>query len=139
MHCAGCVARVEKVLQGLPGVQAAQVNLATETATVHYEPATVRAVKTGGLVLVRPGERIPVDGRIVEGHATLDESMMSGESLPVEKAAGDEVFGATLNKTGSFTLLATGVGSQTVLAQIIRLVQEAQGSKSPWHSVQCPW
>jgi len=67
----------------------------------------------------------------VEGHSTLDESMLTGESLPVEKAAGDEVFGATLNKTGSFTLLATGVGSQTVLAQIIRLVQEAQGSKAP--------
>jgi len=95
------------------------------------EDVPVEAVKTGELVLVRPGEQIPVDGRIVEGHSTLDESMLTGESLPVEKAAGDEVFGATLNKTGSFTLLATGVGSQTVLAQIIRLVQEAQGSKAP--------
>jgi Cu+-exporting ATPase len=95
------------------------------------EDVPVEAVKTAELVLVRPGEQIPVDGRIVEGHSTLDESMLTGESLPVEKAAGDEVFGATLNKTGSFTLLATGVGSQTVLAQIIRLVQEAQGSKAP--------
>ena len=94
------------------------------------EDVPVEAVKTGELVLVRPGEQVPVDGRIVEGHSTLDESMLTGESLPVEKAAGDEVFGATLNKTGSFTLLA-GVGSQTVLAQIIRLVQEAQGSKAP--------
>ena len=91
----------------------------------------VEAVKTGELVLVRPGEQIPVDGRIVEGHSSIDEAMLTGESLPVEKAAGDEVFGATLNKTGSFTLLATGVGSQTVLAQIIRLVQQAQGSKAP--------
>src|SRR5262249_2169625 len=91
----------------------------------------VEAVKTSDLVLVRPGEQIPVDGRIVEGHSTLDESMLTGESLPVEKAAGDEVFGATLNKTGGFTLLATGDGSQTVLAQLIRLVQEAQGSKAP--------
>jgi Cu+-exporting ATPase len=91
----------------------------------------VETVKTGDLVLVRPGEQIPVDGRIVEGHTSLDESMLTGESLPVEKAAGAEVFGATLNTTGSFTLLATGVGSQTVLAQIIRLVQEAQGSKAP--------
>src|SRR2546428_1546810 len=95
------------------------------------EDVPVEAVKTGELVLVRPGEQVPVDGRVIEGHATLDESMLTGESLPVEKAAGDEVFGATLNKTGSFTLLATGVGSQTVLAQIIRLVQEAQGSKAP--------
>ena len=95
------------------------------------EDVPVEAVKTGELVLVRPGEQVPVDGRIVEGYSTLDESMLTGESLPVEKAAGDEVFGATLNKTGSFTLLATGVGSQTVLAQIIRLVQEAQGSKAP--------
>ncbi len=95
------------------------------------EDVPVEAVKTGELVLVRPGEQVPVDGRVIEGHATLDESMLTGESLPVEKAAGAEVFGATLNKTGSFTLLATGVGSQTVLAQIIRLVQEAQGSKAP--------
>jgi Cu+-exporting ATPase len=95
------------------------------------EDVPVEAVKTGELVLVRPGEQVPVDGRIVEGHSTLDESMLTGESLPIEKVAGDEVFGATLNKTGSFTLLATGVGSQTALAQIIRLVQEAQGSKAP--------
>ena len=95
------------------------------------EDVPVEDVKTGELVLVRPGEQVPVDGRIIEGHSTLDESMLTGESLPVEKAAGAEVFGATLNKTGSFTLLATGVGSQTVLAQIIRLVQEAQGSKAP--------
>ena len=96
------------------------------------EDVPVEDVKTGELVLVRPGEQVPVDGRIIEGHSTLDESMLTGESLPVEKAAGAEVFGATLNKTGSFTLLATGVGSQTVLAQIIRLVQEAQGSKAPY-------
>lgn len=91
----------------------------------------VEDVKTGDLVLVRPGEYVPVDGRVVEGHSTLDESMLTGESVPVDKAAGAEVFGATLNKTGWFTLLATGVGSQTVLAQIVRLVQEAQGSKAP--------
>ena len=85
----------------------------------------------GDLVVVRPGEKVPVDGRIVEGESTLDVSMLTGESLPVSKSVGDEVFGATLNKTGSFTLLATGVGKDTVLAQIIRLVQEAQGSKAP--------
>lgn len=91
----------------------------------------IEEVKTGELLVVRPGEQVPVDGRIVEGHSSLDESMLTGESLPVDKAAGDEVFGATLNTTGSFTVLATGVGSQTVLAYIIRLVQEAQGSKAP--------
>lgn len=88
-------------------------------------------VKVGELVVVRPGEKVPVDGRIVEGESTLDVSMLTGESLPVSKSVGEEVFGATLNKTGSFTMLATGVGKDTVLAQIIRLVQEAQGSKAP--------
>jgi P-type Cu+ transporter len=91
----------------------------------------IAEVKVGDLVVVRPGEKVPVDGRIVEGESTLDVSMLTGESLPVSKGVGDEVFGATLNKTGSFTLLATGVGKDTVLAQIIRLVQEAQGSKAP--------
>ncbi|GIX47182.1 MAG: haloacid dehalogenase [Candidatus Tectimicrobiota bacterium] len=91
----------------------------------------VEAVQIGDLVRVRPGEKIPVDGVIVEGHSAIDESMLTGESLPVDKGPGDEVFGATLNKTGSFTLRATRVGKETVLAQIIKLVEEAQGSKAP--------
>ena len=91
----------------------------------------VRDVATGDLVLVRPGEKVPVDGAITEGHSTLDESMLTGESLPLDKAAGDAVFGATLNKTGSFTMRTTRVGRDTVLAQIVRLVEEAQGSKAP--------
>ena len=91
----------------------------------------VEEVEIGALVLVRPGEKIPVDGAIVDGHSTLDESMLTGESIPVDKGPDDEVFGATLNKTGSFTFRATRVGKETMLAQIITLVEEAQGSKAP--------
>jgi P-type Cu+ transporter len=91
----------------------------------------VEEVEIGDLVLVRPGEKVPVDGMITEGHSTLDESMLTGESIPVDKAPDDEVFGATLNKTGSFTLRAMRVGKETMLAQIIKLVEEAQGSKAP--------
>ncbi len=85
----------------------------------------------GDVILVRPGERIPTDGEVVSGASTVDESMLTGESLPVEKSEGSQVFGATINKTGSFTFKATKVGAETALAQIIRLVEEAQGSKAP--------
>jgi len=95
------------------------------------EDIPVEAVEIGDQVLVRPGEKVPVDGTMVDGYSTLDESMLTGESIPVDKMAGDEVFGATLNKTGSFTFRATRVGKETMLAQIIRLVEEAQGSKAP--------
>jgi len=91
----------------------------------------VEQVLVGDLVRVRPGEKVPVDGVIVEGRSALDESMLTGESLPVEKAAGDEVIGATLNRTGSVVFRATKVGEDTALAQIVRLVEEAQGSKAP--------
>jgi len=91
----------------------------------------IAQVKVGDIVLVRPGEKIPVDGRIVEGYSSIDESMLTGESIPVEKGTGDEVIGATINKTGSFKFEALRVGEDTALAQIIRLVQEAQGSKAP--------
>ncbi|MDI3339430.1 MAG: heavy metal translocating P-type ATPase, partial [Sphaerobacter sp.] len=91
----------------------------------------ISQVRPGDLVVVRPGEKIPVDGCIVEGRSAVDESMLTGESLPVEKGPGDEVIGATLNTTGSFTFRATKVGRDTALAQIVRLVQEAQGSKAP--------
>ena len=90
-----------------------------------------RAGQAGDLVRVRPGEKVPVDGVIIEGRSALDESMLTGESLPVEKGAGDDVIGATLNKTGSFVFRATKVGRDTTLAQIVRLVEEAQGSKAP--------
>jgi len=91
----------------------------------------VEEVEVGDLVLVRPGEKIPVDGEIVEGHSAVDESMVTGESLPVDKAVDDEVIGATMNTTGAFKFRATKVGKDTALAQIVKLVQEAMGSKAP--------
>jgi Cu+-exporting ATPase len=91
----------------------------------------VADVFPGDMVVVRPGEKIPVDGTLREGYSSVDESMVTGESLPVEKETGDRVIGATINKTGTFRFEAIKVGKDTVLAQIIRLVQEAQGSKPP--------
>lgn len=91
----------------------------------------VDEVRIGDRVVVRPGEKIPVDGVVREGASAVDESMLTGESLPVEKRPGDGVIGATLNKTGTFRFEATKIGKETVLAQIIRLVEEAQGSKAP--------
>jgi Cu+-exporting ATPase len=108
------------------------------------QPKTARIVRDGvdvdvpiaqvdvdDIVLVRPGERIPVDGVVVDGRSAVDESMLTGESMPVEKAPGDEVVGATINKEGALRFRATKVGAQTALARIVRLVQEAQGSKAP--------
>src|SRR5581483_6088568 len=91
----------------------------------------VEEVVVGDVVVVRPGERISVDGEITEGSSVVDESMVTGESLPVEKHVGDLVIGATINKTGSFKFRATKVGKDTVLSQIIRMVEQAQGSKAP--------
>ena len=91
----------------------------------------IEEVATGDLVQVKPGERVPVDGIIKEGYSSLDESMITGESIPVEKKPGDEVIGATINKTGSFKFEATKIGKDTTLARIVRLVEEAQGSKAP--------
>jgi len=91
----------------------------------------VDEVRVGDLVLVRPGEKIPVDGVVVEGHSAVDESMITGESLPIEKSQGDSLIGATLNKLGLLRFEATKVGKDTALSQIIRLVEQAQGSKAP--------
>jgi Cu+-exporting ATPase len=88
-------------------------------------------VVVGDIILVRPGEKVPVDGVITKGTSAIDESMVTGESIPVEKLVGDTVIGATMNKTGSFEFEATRVGSETTLARIIRLIEEAQGSKAP--------
>jgi P-type Cu+ transporter len=91
----------------------------------------IEDVETGELIIVRPGEKIPVDGIIRSGYSSIDESMLTGESLPVDKKLGDPVIGATINKIGTFTFEATKVGKDTMLSQIIRMVQEAQGSKAP--------
>ncbi len=91
----------------------------------------IAEVRVGDHVLVRPGERFPVDGRVLHGGGAVDESMLTGESLPVEKRAGDRVIGATVNRAGSFELEATAIGSASVLAQIVRLMRDAQGSQAP--------
>lgn len=111
------------------------LNLQAKTARVIQEGVErdipVDEVRIGDLVVVRPGGKIPVDGVVVEGRTTVDESMLTGESLPVEKNPGEEVIGATLNKMGMIKFEATKVGRDTALAQIIRLVEEAQGTKAP--------
>jgi P-type Cu+ transporter len=111
------------------------VGLQAKTATVIRDGKEIEieteAVVPDDIVLVRPGEKIPVDGVLVEGSSAVDESMLTGESIPVEKKAGDEVFGATINKTGAFSFKATKVGKDTALQQIVKLVQDAQGSKPP--------
>lgn len=91
----------------------------------------IEEVQVGDRVVVRPGEKIPVDGEVVEGRSSVDESMVTGESMPVGKNVGAKVIGATINQTGSFTLAATRVGKDTVLSQIIKMVEQAQGSKAP--------
>lgn len=111
------------------------MSLAPKTATVVRAGAEltvpVGEVVTGDSVLVRPGERLPVDGVVTDGYTSVDESLLTGESLPVEKKAGDAVYGATINKNGSIRYTATKVGADTALAQIVRLVEQAQGSKAP--------
>jgi Cu+-exporting ATPase len=91
----------------------------------------IEKLEIGDIVVVKPGEKVPVDGIIIEGHSALDESMITGESIPIDKSVGDEVIGATINKFGSFKFKTTKIGKDTVLSQIIKLVEEAQGSKAP--------
>jgi len=91
----------------------------------------IEELKTGYIVIVKPGERIPADGKIVSGHSTIDESMVTGESLPIEKSTNSKVIGGTINKTGSFEFVVSAVGNNSVLGQIIKLVEEAQSSKAP--------
>ena len=95
------------------------------------QEVAIAEVQIGDVVAVRPGEKIPVDGEVTEGSSTVDEAMVTGESAAVKKQPGDEVTGATINQTGSFRFRATRVGKETVLAQIVKLVQQAQGSKAP--------
>jgi Cu+-exporting ATPase len=111
------------------------MGLSAKTARIERDGETIEVpadeVLVGDIVIVRPGEKIPVDGVVVEGRSSVDESMLTGESLPVEKGPGDMVIGATLNKLGLIKFEATKVGKETALAQIIRLVEDAQGSKAP--------
>ena len=120
--------RTSEAIKRLMGLQAKTARVIRDG---QERDIPVEDVQVGDLVLVRPGEKIPVDGIVIEGASAVDESMITGESLPVEKRPGDEVIGATLNKTGSFTFRATKVGSETALAQIIKLVEEAQSAKPP--------
>ena len=117
------------------GAIKALMGLAPKTARVERngteQDIEISQVLVGDIVLVRPGEKVPVDGEVIDGASSVDESMLTGEPLAVSKKAGDTVIGATLNTSGSFRLRATKVGRDTVLQQIVRLVQEAQGSKAP--------
>ncbi|WP_033309265.1 heavy metal translocating P-type ATPase [Streptomyces iakyrus] len=117
-----------QAIRELLGLQAKTARVVRNGAEVEVP---VQDVMAGDVVVVRPGEKVPVDGVIINGRSTLDESMVTGESLPVTKAAGDEVVGATINQTGAFRMRATKVGAETMLAQIIRFVQQAQASKAP--------
>ncbi|MFJ3355522.1 heavy metal translocating P-type ATPase [Serratia liquefaciens] len=120
--------RTSQAIKRLVGLQAktARVERNGETLEIPLDQVT-----TGDVVFVRPGEKIPVDGQVVEGASYVDESMITGEPVPVSKGVGAEVVGGTINKTGAFSFRVTKVGANTVLAQIIRLVEEAQGSKLP--------
>jgi Cu+-exporting ATPase len=117
------------------GAIKALIGLSPRTARVerdgHETDVPIEDVRVGDLVLVRPGEKVPVDGVVEDGSSSVDESMLTGEPLPVTKGSGDTVIGATLNTTGAFRFRATRVGADTVLQQIVRLVQRAQGSKAP--------
>jgi Cu+-exporting ATPase len=120
--------RTGEAIKALMGLQAKTARVVRNGVE---QDVPVEQVVVGDLVRVRPGEKVPVDGVVAEGRSALDESMLTGESLPVEKGPGDAVIGATLNKTGGFVFRATKVGTDTTLSQIVKLVEEAQGSKAP--------
>ncbi|GAB6157431.1 copper-exporting P-type ATPase CopA [Desulfotomaculum varum] len=120
--------RTSEAIRRLMGLQA---RTAIIIRNGREQEIPVEDVQVGDILLVRPGEKIPVDGIVIEGTSTIDESMLTGESIPVDKQPGDTVIGATVNKLGTFKLQATKVGQDTALAQIIRIVEAAQGSKAP--------
>lgn len=125
---AGAKRKTSQAIQRLMGLKPKTARVVREGAETDIP---IEGVVKGDLVVVRPGERIPTDGVVISGSSSVDESMLTGESMPVAKEAGAEVFAATINRTGSFTFRATRIGAETALAQIIRLVEEAQGSKAP--------
>ncbi len=120
--------RTSEAMKKLMGLQAKTARVIRDGKEIDLP---VEEVLVGDVVQVRPGEKVPVDGVLVEGSSAVDESMLTGESLPVSKKTGDEVIGATINKTGAFKFRATKVGKDTALAQIVKMVQEAQNSKAP--------
>ena len=120
--------KTSQAIQRLMGLKPKTARIVREGAETDIP---IEGVVKGDLVVVRPGEKIPTDGVVVSGSSSVDESMLTGESMPVAKEAGTEVFAATINRTGSFMFRATRIGAETALAQIIRLVEEAQGSKAP--------
>lgn len=120
--------QTSQAIKKLIGLQAKTARVERDGQEVEIP---VEEVESGDIIIVRPGEKVPVDGVIVQGKSSLDESMITGESLPVDKAVDDEVIGATVNTTGSFKFRATKVGKDTALAQIVKMVQDAMGSKAP--------
>jgi len=120
--------KTSDAIKKLMGLQAKTARVIRSGQTIDI---AIDDVIHGDIVIVRPGEKVPVDGKITKGSSAVDESMITGESLPMEKNVGDMVTGGTINKTGSFEFEATKIGSETTLAQIIRLIEEAQGSKAP--------
>lgn len=120
--------RTSEAIKSLMGLQAKTALVVRDGQELSV---SVDEVITGDVILVKPGEKIPVDGNVLEGTSSVDESMLTGESIPVEKKIGDAVIGATINKNGMLRILATKVGKETALAQIIKVVEEAQGSKAP--------
>ena len=120
--------QTSEAIKKLMGLQAKTARIIRDGAEVDVP---IAEVVQGDVVVVRPGEKVPVDGVIIEGHSAMDEGMITGESLPVDKTVGDEVIGATINKQGRLKFEATKVGKETALSQIIKLVEQAQGSKAP--------
>lgn len=120
--------KTSEAIKKLMGLQPKTARVIRDGEEIDLE---IEKVVIGDVIIVRPGERIPVDGKIVEGYSAIDESMITGESMPVDKSVDDEVVGATINKLGSFKFKATKIGKDTVLSQIVKLVEDAQGSKAP--------
>ncbi len=120
--------RASEAIKKLVGLQPKTAKVLKDGKEVEIP---IEEVKVGDLIVVRPGERVPVDGKITEGESEIDESMVTGESMPVHKKSGDAVIGSAVNKFGTFTFEATKVGKDTVLSQIIKMIEEAQGSKAP--------
>lgn len=120
--------KTSEAIKKLMSLKSKKVNLVRNGEIVQVD---IEEVEKGEVLLVKPGESIPVDGKVIDGNSTVDESMLTGESIPIDKAAGDIVYGASINKNGSLKIEATAVGKDTVISKIIKLVENAQGSKAP--------